>query len=73
VFATYGQLPSYRAMLDAEGAAGPEDVALAGSEDSVAERITALAGAGVTDFVAGEFGRGEEATRTRALLRSLVR
>jgi hypothetical protein len=31
-----------------------------------------LADAGVTDFVAGEFGRGEDAVRTRRLLTSLL-
>ncbi len=73
VFAIYGQLPSYRAMLDREGAEGPADVALIGAEDTVGSQITALAEAGVTDFVAGEFGRGEDAKRTRALLKSLIR
>jgi len=73
VFAIYGQLPSYRAMLDREGAEGPADVALIGAEDAVGSQITALAEAGVTDFVAGEFGRGEDAKRTRALLKSLIR
>ena len=72
VFAIYGQLPSYRAMLDREGAEGPADVALIGAEDTVGSQITALAEAGVTDFVAGEFGRGEDAKRTRALLKSLI-
>lgn len=72
VFEIYGQLPSYRAMLDREGAAGPADVAIVGDEDAVAGQITALADCGVTDFVAGEFGRGEEATRTRALLKTLI-
>jgi F420-dependent oxidoreductase-like protein len=71
IFAIYGELPSYRAMLDREGAAGPGDVAIVGDEDSVAAQIRALADAGVTDFVAGEYGRGEDAVRTRALLRSL--
>ena len=73
VFAIYGQLPSYRAMLDREGAAGPADVAIVGDEDTVATQITALAQAGVTDFVAVEFGSGDEAVRTRTLLASLVR
>lgn len=73
VFAIYGQLPSYRAMLDREGAEGPADVALIGDEDTVGSQITALAEAGVTDFVAGEFARGEDAKRTRALLKSLIR
>ncbi len=31
-FVIYGQLPSYRAMLDREGAAGPADVAIVGTE-----------------------------------------
>jgi 5,10-methylenetetrahydromethanopterin reductase len=72
VFAIYGELPSYRAMLDREGAAGPGDVAITGDEDTVGAQIRALADAGVTDFVAGEYGRGEDAARTRALLRSLL-
>ncbi len=46
----YGQLPSYRAMLDREGVEGPADIALIGSEDDVAERLDQLARAGVTDF-----------------------
>jgi 5,10-methylenetetrahydromethanopterin reductase len=73
VFAIYGQLPSYRAMLDREGAAGPADVAIIGDEDTVGGKITALADAGVTDFVAGEFAQGDDAKRTRDLLKSLIR
>jgi 5,10-methylenetetrahydromethanopterin reductase len=72
VFAIYGQLPSYRAMLDREGAAGPADVALVGDEAAVEAQLADLADAGVTDFVAGEFGRGEDAVRTRQLLMSLL-
>jgi 5,10-methylenetetrahydromethanopterin reductase len=72
VMAIYGQLPSYRAMLDREGAGGPGDVALTGDEDAVAGQIRALEEAGVTDFVAAEYSRGEDALRTRALLKSLV-
>ncbi len=71
-FAIYGQLPSYRAMLDREGAAGPGDVAIVGTEESVAGQISALADAGVTDFVAGEYARGDDGPRTRALLRALA-
>ena len=72
VFAIYGDLPSYRAMLDREGAAGPADVALAGDEDAVGAQVGALAEAGVTDFVAGEYTRGPDGDRTRAFLRTLV-
>jgi F420-dependent oxidoreductase-like protein len=72
-FAIYGQLPSYRAMLDREGAAGPADVAIVGSEDEVRAGIERVAESGCTDFVASEFGAtDEERTRTRDLLRSLL-
>lgn len=72
VFGMYGQLPSYRAMLDREGAAGPADVAITGDEDTVSAQITGLAEAGVTDFVAVGYARGVEAARTRELLRALA-
>jgi 5,10-methylenetetrahydromethanopterin reductase len=72
VFAIYGQLPSYRAMLDREGAQGPADVAIVGDEDTVAGQITALADCGVTDFVAGEFASGPDRERTRNLLKTLT-
>jgi F420-dependent oxidoreductase-like protein len=73
VFAIYGQLPSYRAMLDREGAEGPGDVAIVGDEDTVAAQIRALDEAGVTDFVAGEYSRAEdEKRRTRALLKTFI-
>ena len=72
IFSIYGQLPSYRAMLDMEGAAGPGDVAIVGDEAAVGSQVATLAEAGVTDFVAASFGQGEEAERTRALLRGLV-
>ena len=72
VFAIYGELPSYRAMLDREGAAGPADVAVVGDEDAVAAQIAMLAEAGVTDFVAGEYTSGADGARTRAFLRTLL-
>ncbi|MBK9180600.1 MAG: TIGR03564 family F420-dependent LLM class oxidoreductase [Acidimicrobiales bacterium] len=73
VFAIYGQLPSYRAMLDREGAAGPADIAVVGGEGEVGERIAGLAEIGVTDFAAVEFGAtGDERARTRAALRALL-
>jgi 5,10-methylenetetrahydromethanopterin reductase len=72
VLAIYGQLPSYRAMLDREGAAGPGDVAITGDEKTVAAEITALADAGVTDFVAAPYARGADKQRTQDLLKSLI-
>jgi F420-dependent oxidoreductase-like protein len=72
VFAVYDTLPSYKAMLDKEGAAGPGDVAIVGDEASVREQVLGLAVVGVTDFVAGEFGQGDDAARTRSLLKELL-
>lgn len=73
VYAVYGQLPSYRAMLDREGLEGPADLAIIGDEDTVRERLAAFADAGVTDLAASEFGStDEERSRTRDLLRSLL-
>jgi 5,10-methylenetetrahydromethanopterin reductase len=73
IFQVYGFLPSYRAMLDKEGAAGPQDVAIIGGEAEVADRIRALAGVGVTDFAASEFGGNpDETARTREVLKSLI-
>ncbi|MGI9597993.1 MAG: TIGR03564 family F420-dependent LLM class oxidoreductase [Acidimicrobiales bacterium] len=48
----YGQLPSYRAMLDIEGVDGPADISLIGSKQQVADGLAAIAAAGATDFTA---------------------
>ncbi len=73
VLASYNDLPSYRAMMDIEGAAGPADVAVVGTEDEVKAHLDRFAVAGTTDFSALEFPTNdEEATRTRALLKSLL-
>src|SRR3954447_1054222 len=72
-FEMYGFLPSYRAMLDREGAEGPADVAIVGDEATVAAGIKRVADAGATDFSAAEFAvDAEERRRTRELLRTLV-
>ena len=71
-FMIYGQLPSYRAMLDIEGAAGPADIALVGDEATVLAGIEAMRGAGCTDFVANCFGSAEEVARSKAVVASLL-
>jgi F420-dependent oxidoreductase-like protein len=48
----YGQLPSYRAMLDREGAGGPADIALAGDEKYLRGELARLRELGVSDFCA---------------------
>ena len=74
VFVVYGQLPSYRAMLDKEGAAGPADIAIIGSASEVADRIMALGEIGVTDFAAVEFGATpDEVAETRSVVKSLLK
>jgi len=71
-FAIYGTLPSYRAMLDREGAEGPGDVAIVGDEDTVAAQVAALGDLGVTDLVTSIFGSKEERDRTYAFLSTLL-
>jgi F420-dependent oxidoreductase-like protein len=71
-FAVYGSLPSYRAMLDREGAAGPAEVAIVGDEAAVTAGIEQMADAGATDFGAAVFGTADEMARTRALVVSML-
>ena len=68
----YGTLPSYRAMLDKEGAAGPADVAILGDEETVRAGIQRYADAGVTDFHAAVGGSitGQADTRTLDVLKT---
>ena len=69
LFAIYGTLPSYRAMLDREGVEGVADVAIVGSEDEVRAAIERTFAAGATEFVAAPFANIE---RTTALLSELA-
>ena len=69
----YGQLPSYRAMLDREGVDGPADIALAGDENAVRGGIERFRNAGVTDFNAAIMDVEDGAyERTLEFLASLV-
>jgi alkanesulfonate monooxygenase SsuD/methylene tetrahydromethanopterin reductase-like flavin-dependent oxidoreductase (luciferase family) len=72
-FAVYDTLPSYKAMLDREGAGGPADVALVGTEEAVGQQLDAMVASGITDFVAVEYSRDpDEIARTRDFLRSRI-
>jgi 5,10-methylenetetrahydromethanopterin reductase len=67
----YQELPSYRAMLEREGAEGPADVAVVGDEAEVAGALEGLAAAGVTDFAALPLSLDPElVARTRNCLAS---
>ena len=72
-FGLAGQVPEYRAVLDREGASGPQDVAVVGDEDGVARQVRRLAETGVTEFAASPFGGVEEQSRTVSVLAALGR
>jgi 5,10-methylenetetrahydromethanopterin reductase len=71
--AGYNDLPSYRGVMDTEGAGGPADVSLIGSAAEVRAGIEAFAEAGVTDFAPVEFALDPTAqAATRELLTELA-
>lgn len=71
-FSNYGRLPSYRSMLDKQGAVNPEDVAVLGTEEQIETQLRQLQEAGSTDFVGVVFGSDEERSRTEEFLGSLA-
>ncbi len=70
--AIYPTLPSYRAMLDREGATSASDIALVGTEEEVAAGISRLADAGATDLTASVIASTAERERTWRLLAELA-
>jgi len=72
-YAIYGQLPSYKRLLDEAGLDGPADVVIAGDEDEVAGRIRALADVGATEVVASPFGSRAVRQDTLRVLGALAR
>ena len=72
VWSIYGHLPSYRAMLDREGAAGPADVAIVGSEAEVKDQVRRLADIGTTDFCGAPFGSADQIRASIGALASLA-
>lgn len=65
--AVYATLPSYRAMLAREGAAGPADVALCGDEAALDAGLDRLRNAGATDFAAQLLPLGIESVAARTI------
>ncbi len=75
VFAVYATLPSYRAILDREGAADAADVAIIGDEQAIAVQVERLAAAGVTDLICSFYPIEEDAdvqVRSHATLAQLA-
>ena len=64
VFSIYPNLPSYRAMLDREGASSASDIALVGSEEQILNELGRLAAAGGTDLLASVVGDPDERAAT---------
>lgn len=73
VFSIYPNLPSYRAMLDREGAESASSIAIIGDEATVQKGVSAFESAGATDLVASIVGSAEEKNMTRSLLASLAK
>jgi len=73
VYEIYGRLPSYRSILDREGVAGPQDVALIGSAEEVRHGLRTLANVGVTDFAGAIFASEDrERAETLSVLREFA-
>jgi 5,10-methylenetetrahydromethanopterin reductase len=72
-YAMYNALPSYQRAIQGSGAAGPEDVAIIGSEEEVETELRRWRDAGVTDFYAAIDGESAEVrARTRDFLKAFV-
>jgi 5,10-methylenetetrahydromethanopterin reductase len=71
--AIYPTLPSYKAMLDREGASSASDVAIIGSKERVVEGLDELAAAGVTEMSVAILGSAEDQAETRGVLAAYAR
>ncbi len=71
-FGFYGDLPSYRAMLEREGLENSWDIALSGSFEQVAEGLQSYAEAGGTQVVAAVYGADEDREQTVSELAKLI-
>jgi 5,10-methylenetetrahydromethanopterin reductase len=75
-FKKYGQLPSYRAMLNKEGVESPAELAVVGNEEEVESKLIEYADAGATDIAVQIYPVGPDpensVNRSREFLRTLV-
>lgn len=72
-FAIAGELPSYRAVLEREGASAPGDLLVTGDEKEVERDLRRHLDAGATELAVSVFGTEEEHRRTMDLMRALSR
>ena len=75
-FHRYGQLPSYRAMLNREGIESPAEMAIVGNEEEIEKKFREYSEAGTSDLAVQIFPVGpnqkESINQTRQFLRSLI-
>jgi 5,10-methylenetetrahydromethanopterin reductase len=71
-FAPYTNVPSYRSVLDREGARDAAGVALIGDEDRICQQLAELSSYGTDEFAACPFGDPREIDQTVALLQSIA-
>jgi F420-dependent oxidoreductase-like protein len=71
-FRHHADFPTYRRMLDLEGADGPADVAVIGDESGVMRGLERYRDVGVTDFIACPFGSPEDRGRTLSALGNIA-
>ena len=76
LFSVYGDIPTYRRILDRGEAGSPAEVSIIGTEEQVTKRLQSYRDAGVTDIAAAVFAVGDDRDasrqRTRDLLASLA-
>ena len=76
VYSIYGQIPTYRRQLDAQGVESPGDIAVVGNESEVKAQLEAFVDAGATEIVASIFSAGDDSrgsfARSTECLRSLL-
>ena len=76
VYAIYGQIPSYRRQLDAQGVENPGDIAVVGNESEIEAQLETFFDAGATEIVASIYPAGDDSrgsfARTTECLRNLL-
>ena len=72
-YSTIATLPSYRTMLEREGASSAADIALIGDEDEVRGQIRGLEEIGITDLVVTANGTDDEVRRTLDVASAIAR
>ena len=76
VYSIYGQLPTYRRQLDAQGVEHPGDIAVVGNEGEVEAQLETFFDAGATEIVASIYPAGDDSrgsfARSTECLRSLL-